>query len=82
MICFHLSFEKERIPTNDPKTNINFWREKLQKNAERDRNNVNMLKAMGWKVRIVWLCFLKNKKKFKSIDYINEVVEWITDCIE
>src|SRR3990167_8084990 len=51
-----------------PKTNINFWREKLQKNAERDRNNVNMLKAMGWKVRIVWLCFLKNKKKFKSID--------------
>ncbi|NGX51875.1 MAG: Very short patch repair protein [Candidatus Anoxychlamydiales bacterium] len=62
-----------------PKSNVNFWEEKLQKNVERDKKNIQILKYMGWKVKIIWSCKLKNKKEFQSIDYANDIVEWIKD---
>lgn len=43
-----------------PKTNINFWREKLEKNIERDRNNLKLLGELGWRVVEIWDCETKN----------------------
>lgn len=39
-----------------PATNKEFWEDKLRKNAERDARNYQELRAMGWKVRIIWEC--------------------------
>jgi DNA mismatch endonuclease, patch repair protein len=39
-----------------PKTNREFWREKLDRNRERDRDAVEALQAMGWRVVTVWEC--------------------------
>lgn len=44
-----------------PKDNADFWKEKLQRNIERDRNNYCKLEEMGWKVILVWECELKAK---------------------
>ena len=43
-----------------PETNKGFWEEKLRKNAERDERNYQALRDLGWNVRIIWECEVKN----------------------
>ena len=43
-----------------PKTNTNFWKEKLNKNVERDKKNSDGLKRMGWNVVEIWECETKD----------------------
>lgn len=43
-----------------PKSNIEFWNDKLDKNVDRDGRNIETLKSMGWKVLLVWECELKD----------------------
>ena len=45
-----------------PKTNTEFWINKIEKNRQRDVKNINALQALGWKVIVVWECQLKNGK--------------------
>ena len=42
-----------------PKNNAEFWREKINGNAERDRKIQAQLEEMGWRVITVWECTLK-----------------------
>lgn len=42
-----------------PKNNAEFWRKKIEGNAERDIHNYEHLAQLGWKVLIVWECELK-----------------------
>jgi DNA mismatch endonuclease (patch repair protein) len=42
-----------------PKNNAEFWRAKIEGNAERDAHNYEQLAKLGWKVLIVWECELK-----------------------
>ncbi len=39
-----------------PKSNIRFWKDKLEGNAARDRKNIAALKKLGWRCLIVWEC--------------------------
>jgi len=41
-----------------PKNNDEFWRNKITKNAERDRKNYDLLRALGWHVIVIWECQL------------------------
>ncbi len=43
-----------------PRTNTDFWREKIRKNRARDKRNTALLEASGWKVLTVWQCELKD----------------------
>lgn len=49
-----------------PSTNKEFWREKLDKNIERDKVAVNALEQLGWSVLTVWTCEIKEKDKLKT----------------
>lgn len=42
-----------------PKSNIEFWKEKIERNIERDTRNEADLKALGWRVIRVWECDIK-----------------------
>ena len=44
-----------------PKTNTEFWQSKILRNMERDRNNYQLLRDIGWQVIVVWECQLKPK---------------------
>lgn len=50
-----------------PKTNPDFWREKIERNVERDKNNYSKLRETGWKVIIVWECLLKPKVRQETL---------------
>ena len=39
-----------------PQSNVDFWKAKLDGNAERDRRQQQQLRRAGWKVRTVWEC--------------------------
>ena len=46
-----------------PQNNADFWREKIQRNIERDKNNYEKLKQLGWSVVLVWECELKKHRR-------------------
>lgn len=39
-----------------PKTNSEFWRQKLSRNVERDKESKLELSEMGWRVLVLWEC--------------------------
>lgn len=50
-----------------PKSNIEFWTEKFNKNIRRDAENKAELERLGWNVRIIWECEVNNQKNLKEI---------------
>jgi DNA mismatch endonuclease (patch repair protein) len=41
-----------------PKTNVDFWQKKLQKNQLNDFKKIRAMEALGWNVIIIWECEL------------------------
>ena len=39
-----------------PKTRVEFWEEKFDRNVERSRRDVGRLKDLGWSVGVIWEC--------------------------
>jgi DNA mismatch endonuclease (patch repair protein) len=46
-----------------PKTNVEFWREKIERNVARDRAVSRVLRSERWTVLRVWECSLKRNPK-------------------
>ena len=42
-----------------PNTNTNFWHAKFNRTKERDKENYQSLKLMGWKYIVIWECKIK-----------------------
>lgn len=42
-----------------PKSNVDFWKEKIERNVARDTRSETELKALGWLVIRVWECEIK-----------------------
>ena len=50
-----------------PKSNVAFWREKVEANRKRDRRVVAALRAEGWVVVRVWECRIGEKRTISRI---------------
>ena len=50
-----------------PKTNRDFWVEKIRRNKERDERVKKQLAAMGWHSITIWECELKPKVREKTL---------------
>lgn len=60
------------INASRPKTNSEYWENKITKNIERDEKHQNQLKKIGWKVIVIWECELtsdqiKNMKLLEKL---------------
>ncbi len=42
-----------------PKSNVEFWRRKIERNVERDRRSQQELQSIGWRVHTIWACDLE-----------------------
>lgn len=62
-----------------PKTNAEFWINKIDGNMERDKRNYAELRNRGWRVLVIWECELKKpiqeKTMRKVVDSILEGVK-------
>ena len=62
-----------------PKTNTEYWIEKIRKNIERDAKNQSQLQSLGWNVLVIWECEIKNLDKIacKINEYLSDRCELI-----
>ena len=63
--CFWHRHTGCKIATT-PKSNIEFWLEKFDKNVARDKLVQARLRKEGWKVIVVWACQI-NEKELASV---------------
>ena len=65
--CFWHGHEGCRYYTI-PKTNTEFWENKIKQNRERDQKVQRELASMGWHSIVVWECELKPKVREKTLE--------------
>ena len=53
------------IDCHIPKSRIEYWVPKLERNERRDAENVAKLNALGWKVLTVWECQIDDLTKLR-----------------
>jgi len=62
--CFwhgHRKCKKAKLP----KTNVDFWKKKIEGTKTRDKTKTNLLKNLGWHCLICWECYIiQNKYSF------------------
>lgn len=46
-----------------PTTNPTYWKQKRERNVERDRTNQRHYAEAGWAVLIIWECEVKDQEK-------------------
>lgn len=59
----------------EPKTRVAFWTRKFSENVERDRRQISELRAVGWRVGVVWECALHPAPR--SSTTLEELIRWL-----
>lgn len=49
-----------------PKSNKEYWNNKLVNNKKRDKKYYEIMREMGWKVIVIWECEINNNR----LDYL------------
>jgi len=49
------------LSARTPRTRTAYWGPKLARNVERDTEKAEALKAMGWRVHVIWECELQEQ---------------------
>ncbi len=60
-----------------PATRTDFWRDKINKNSERDLRNRQKISISGWRVLIVWECALRGRQKLAECCCQQRIEEWL-----
>ena len=64
--CFwHLHAKATCLDARVPKSNLDYWRPKLERNVRRDKANQRALVRLGWKVLVVWDCETKDVERLR-----------------
>lgn len=59
-----------------PKSNVEFWKSKFEKNVERDQRKTCELESMDWTVVTVWECELRNNLE----EVVARIVQILDNC--
>lgn len=59
-----------------PKSNEEYWHQKIDRNVERDKQNTLLLQEQGWQVLVIWECQLKKDVAEENLDSLyNSIVQ-------
>lgn len=58
-----------------PATRPEYWKDKLEGNAERDSRAINGLLDLGWRVLVVWECAVPERGTSSALQ--NDLTRWI-----
>lgn len=66
--CFwHAHDDPKCKKSHLPKSNIEYWTDKIEKNVQRDKDNIRIIEKLGWQVLVIWECELQNEEKFNLL---------------
>ena len=77
VIFVHGSFwhaHSNRKDSHLPKSNIEFWENKISSNINRDKNNIEQLVDLKWNIIVIWECEIKKKS-------LESLIEEVANCI-
>ena len=57
-----------------PKSNVEFWKDKIENTVIRDSHNYELLRNEGWDVIIVWECELKDNFQQRMDSLIQSII--------
>ena len=60
-----------------PKTREKFWKNKIRCNMERDKSTLTALRAMGWRVLVIWGCALRGRNKRALVDLLDNAENFV-----
>ena len=60
-----------------PKTNTEFWRNKIASNQARDQEVAIALRDRDWRSATVWECSIKGRQRVNFDNLIEDVCEWL-----
>jgi len=55
-----------------PKANSDYWAKKLDRNMQRDKENLVALQGMGWRTLVIWECETKKKNLSELSDRLRQ----------
>jgi len=58
-----------------PKTNVEFWKNKIEYNQNRDKVNYRKLKELGWNVLLIWECEIRHGDKVQALKELVEKIK-------
>lgn len=58
-----------------PKSNTDYWLPKLEKNVQRDRDNIKILENEGWHVLVIWECMLTKPNREQTLKKLRDSIE-------
>jgi DNA mismatch endonuclease, patch repair protein len=76
--CFWHRHTDCKVASN-PKSNIQFWQAKFERNVKRDEDVVAALSGLGWRVLVVWECELQNKSH--RPECIRKVAQFLSSAV-
>lgn len=65
-----------------PKSNTEFWLNKINRNIERDKEKISNLRNAGWRVFVVWECELKPMRREKTLEVLEHNIFRSDDIFE
>ena len=66
--CFwHQHPKSECLDSRKPKSNTGYWHTKLERNVERDNEDISKLLNAGWDVLVIWDCETVSKNKVTQV---------------
>lgn len=60
-----------------PKTRADFWLRKIERNRDRDEEQIKELETLGWQVLVIWECAFRGKNKRPIVDIFDEAEYFI-----
>lgn len=60
-----------------PTSREEFWRNKITRTKEKDKENIEVLLKDGWRVLQIWECAIKGKTRLAIDDIIEITVSWL-----
>lgn len=60
-----------------PASNTEFWRTKITRNMELDREHLVQLQEMGWRTGVIWECSLKGKYRINTEEVVELCAQWL-----
>jgi len=64
-----------------PDTRREYWRPKLERNAQRERDAIQALHADGWRVVRVWECALRGRRRLAPGAATSQIAEFVRNGI-
>ena len=60
-----------------PKSNQEFWENKLNSNIKNDKKNSTLLLDIGWRVMTIWECATKGKERIELEEIVSRIESWL-----